>query len=215
MKSGKISLDTAKKYIELEAHTEEAKLFSKQAKLLDNIDIYSLIDKYSITPEDVVLEEEKISEISSVLKEIQEILTPMEFDILWLKSVEGYSQAKIADRYNTYQRDISRKLEEITAKCLDNFKDRLVIIREIFVSPQSKLTAHAPTVRGYPHELLQQVSVEGHWRKNRKGINTYISKNECRIPEYLQSSYNGENCWCTLCADDLNDFSKCSRLEVD
>jgi len=153
----KISTETAKKYIELEAHTEECKMFAKQAKFLENMDIIDMIEQYSKTPEEVVLEKEKVEDIENVLREIKEILTPEEFDIIWMYAVDGMSQENIAKKYDINRSTISRKCDSITKKCTECFQNRRTFIEDIFIPPQSKLTAHSPTVRGYPFELLQQV----------------------------------------------------------
>jgi len=209
MNLGKISIKTAQKYIELEAHTEECKMFAKQAKYLEKMDIVDMLDQYSKTPEEVVLEKEKIEEIEGLLKEIKGILTTDEFDILWMSAVDGISQENIAKKYNTYHQDISRKCESITQKCAKYLENRRTFIEDIFIPPQSKLTAHSPTVRGYPFEMLQLVSVEGHWRVNQKGHRIYVSKTACLIPEYI-----GSGVVCNLCIDDMGE-SKCTRKDVN
>jgi len=154
----------------------------------------------------LIIEAEKIQEIQNLFNEIKEFLSPEEFDIIYKYAVLGYSQEKIAEFYNTYQRDISRKCESITAKCLE-YLQNVIVTKDIFIPPQSKLTAHSPTVRGYPFEMLQQVSQEGHWRVNQKGHNIYVSKTVCKIPEYVKSK-------CTLCTDDMG-VSKCTRKDVN
>jgi len=184
---------------------EEVDQKRTEAILVNKI-IDDYINEYADSPEDLVIEAERIQEIQNLFNEIKEFLSPEEFDIIYKYAVLGYSQEKIAELYNTYKMDISRKCETITQKCYKYLKNP-IISRDIFIPPQSKLTAHSPTVRGYPFEMLQQVSQEGHWRTNQRGHNIYVSKTVCKIPEYVKSK-------CTLCIDDMG-VSKCSRKDVN
>lgn len=162
--------------------------------------------KYARTPEEVILDAEKIEEINALLAEIKGNLSTQEWDILYMSAVEGRTQEQIAQKYDTYQREISRKLEHIKEICLKITKNS-IYSGEVFYERESTLEAHSPTSLGYPHEFLQHINTGGYWWTKRDGKKIFISRDECRIPEYAKAK-------CSLCFDNMGK-STCSRKEVN
>ena len=162
--------------------------------------------KFARTPEEVILDAEKIEEINALLAEIKSNLTPQEWDILYMSAVEGRTQEQIATKYDTYHQAISRKLDTIKEKCA-KITQNGIYSGEVFYEKESTLEAHSPTSLGYPHEFLQHINTGGYWWTKRDGKKIFISRDECRIPEYAKAK-------CSLCFDN-NGKSTCSRKEVN
>ncbi|WP_371380732.1 RNA polymerase sigma factor [Sporomusa aerivorans] len=165
----------------------------------------------AVTPEDVLLEKERMEEIAELLQLIKRNLSEKQFDILWLYSVEGWTQEEIAKKYETYHMKISRALKKTHEICAKIILDP-TIVQELFRDPQSKLEAHSPETAGYPYEMLQECNNGGEWKNCGRSGKRWVSKSICRIPEYLQDSFGDLSTTCGLCTTDEGD-NKCARKE--
>lgn len=171
----------------------------------------------SETPEDILLEKERLSEITKLMAFIKDQLSEKAFDVLWLYTVEGWTQEKIADKYKVTQSAIAHYIKKISKKLqqiLINSSFNPINTKELFQQPQSKLEAHSPEIMGWTHEFLQEVSIEGQWKYLKNGRKVYESKTRCMIPEYFEDCfYQGTaKIFCSICWDNFGQNS-CTRLE--
>lgn len=174
--------------------------------------IDSYIEKMSVTPEDVLLEKERIESISELIDIIKQQLTNKEFDILWSSIIDGETHDSIAARYDISRVAITQQLKRTYSKCqkiilsLPNGDD----YKELLQDRESILTAGAPESRGYPHEFLQEVNIGGEFKTSKSGRRKYISCEQCQLPEYFQACFGDKETKCTLCTNEF-DENTCSR----
>lgn len=179
--------------------------------LIKRVSISEYLLNTSVTPEDVLLEKERMEEISRLVILLKDNLSEKSFDILWLYAVEKWTQGEIAEKYSTYQRNISRILDKIQKTCLKLLSNG-TITSELFREPQSKLEAHSPETAGYPHEILQNCNDGGEWKRcGRNGLR-WITKSTCRLLDYLEESFGDDLTTCGICWDDFGE-NRCKRKE--
>jgi|GEM_PF-5269733 len=171
------------------------------------------LEKLSVTPEDILVEQERLEEIIQLVLFIKNTLSEKEFDILWLSTVEGWTQDKIAKKYNTYQKNISRILKK-TQKCCLRLLSNPTILSSLFREPQSKLEAHSPESIGYPYEFLQDINDGGEWKNCGRSGKKYYTKSKCALPEYFEGAFGDSTTVCSLCYDDWG-VNHCTRQEED
>jgi predicted DNA-binding protein YlxM (UPF0122 family) len=167
----------------------------------------ALLDEYliqtAVTPEEVLLEKERMEEIAALLQLIKGNLSEKQWDILWLYSVEGWTYEEIGIKYGIKRAAICRYIRRITEKLnklVNNSGANPTISEELFREPQSKLEAHSPETAGYPYEIMQNCSMTGEWKSCGRNGKRWVSKVTCRIPEYLKESFrlagaDGPGCW--------------------
>jgi predicted DNA-binding protein YlxM (UPF0122 family) len=178
----------------------------------------ALLDEYliqtAVTPEEVLLEKERMEEIAALLQLIKGNLSEKQWDILWLYSVEGWTYEEIGIKYGIKRAAICRYIRRITEKLnklVNNSGANPTISEELFREPQSKLEAHSPETAGYPYEIMQNCSMTGEWKSCGRNGKRWVSKVTCRIPEYLKESF-GSPVACGLCTDDWGN-DKCEHKE--
>lgn len=181
--------------------------------IIKRISIDDYLEKSSVTPEEIVLEKERMESIVDLVNLLKKNLSEKAFDILWLSVVEGWTQEKIAGKYGTYQQNISRIIEKTQKTCVSLLPNP-TIVQELFREPQSILVAHTPESAGYPHEFLQDVNNGGEWKSCGRSGKRWVTKSICRLPEYFQESFNSSSVVCPLCTDD-GGVNYCTRLKED
>lgn len=145
------------------------------------------------------------------------VISQSEYEILVLWCVEGETQATIADKLGTYQKDVSRKIKAIQSKCQwfieDNYEDTKELFDCIAYMMITKIPKGKRKDAGspkycicYPSEYLMKVSMTGKWYKGK-----YRLKNRCIVPEFLSECFGDNDTKCTLCWDDFGGTT-CSRI---
>lgn len=201
----KISLSRAQNQLGFLDWKSDIETYRQEKRIRKRI-IDEYVVKFARTPEEVILDAEKIEEINALLAEIKGSLSTQEWDILYMSAVEGRTQEQIAQKYECDQATVSRKLQHVREVCI-KIAEKTNISGEVFYEKESTLEAHSPTTLGYPHEFLQHINTGGYWWTKRDGKKIFISRDECRIPEYAKAK-------CSLCFDN-NGKSTCSRKEVN
>jgi len=177
------------------------------------------------TPEEIVLEEEKQSEILEMLSSIREVIGDRDYKILTLYVVDKLTQQRIAKSFNLTQQQVNKILlysikRRINQKRCNYPQYFTILCRENLLPKQSQLEARSPETKGYPFEFLQKVSVSGSWQirqkkyaitlqngntvKGKIGKRTYVSNSICLLPEYFKESFRDKKTVCPIC-------DKCKR----
>lgn len=167
----------------------------------------------SVTPEEVLLEKERVETIIDFVIILKKKLSGKAFDILWLSAVEGWTHGEIAEKYGRERSTITKFLGKTQKKCTKLFPYG-TIVQELFREPQSILEARSPESAGYPHEFLQDVNNGGEWKNCGRSGKRWVTKSICRLPEYFQESFNSSSVACPLCTDDWG-VNYCTRLKED
>lgn len=164
----------------------------------------TLIDEYTkiegMTPLDIMLEKERRREAIAILRAVLPNISRKNRKIIWLYAIKGISLTEIGRRLNISRQGLTKKVDALHKK-IDNI---LIEHKEYFDwvdtfrPPQSIKEAHTPEVRGYPFDVMKTVSVEC-VKVKLDGIMRFRNKWECRIPDYLQSSFGDEKTVCSLC----------------
>lgn len=165
------------------------------------------------TPEEIVLENERMDEILHFFGWLRKVIGDKDWQVLCWYVVDGWSQKRIAEELDVNFRTVSDRLKRIYKK-IQRYTEfspvSSVYIEGSLQPPESRKEADSPDTMGYPFEFLQKVNKGGHWYIRKDGRKTFVSQAVCLIPEYLGQSYNGENTWCTLCMNDTT--NKCKRV---
>ena len=156
---------------------------------------------YAITPEESVLNDEKNCEILEFLEWVNLIVGDRDYQILYWSTVDGLSMRAIGKRLEISAPAVYTKLRRIHGK-IQKYIDLSPIPAANIIghlqSPQSIKEAGAPQSKGYPHEFLQNVSINGRWHTSARGRKRYIAKSICRIPEYFEQCFGDNNTMCVL-----------------
>lgn len=166
-------------------------------------DIETIIEETSqiegVTPEDILVEQEKRRELLTTLTEILSALTKKQQKILWflirgwtqesVAKVMGITQPCIVQYVNTIQKRIMRKVD----------KQKLDSLFELLQAPQSKKEATMPQGCGLPYEWLKEQS-NGIKKTKIRGVMQWRSCTICKLPEYFNETFGDSNTQCNLCA---------------
>jgi len=175
------------------------------------------LEKLSVTPEDILVEQERLEEILQLVLFIKNTLSEKEFDILWLYAVEGWTYERIGEKYSIKKAAICRYLKRIFKKVNKHVNFSYfnpTILSSLFREPQSKLEAHSPESIGYPYEFLQNINDGGEWKNCGRSGKKYYTKSKCALPEYFEGAFGDSTTVCSLCYDDWG-VNHCTRQEED
>lgn len=162
------------------------------------------------TPEEIILEEERQSEILEMLEGVREVVGERDYQILTLYVVDKWTQQRIAKHFGLSQPAVFKVLHKVIREKIANASYNYpqyftILCRDNLLPMQSQLEAHSPETRGYPFEFLQKVSVSGTWH-TRQNKRTYVSKDMCLLPEYFEEAFKDNNTVCPIC-------EKCKRQQ--
>jgi DNA-binding CsgD family transcriptional regulator/ribosomal protein L32 len=163
------------------------------------------------TPEEIILEGERLSELFALVAYLKQVLKPKAFDVLWNYCVLGKTQDQIASEYNITQQAINKFLKNIYKKVVILVSEKINYV-DILLPNESTKEADSPETLGWQHEFLQKCNDGGYWYIFKNGKRKYISRKKCKLPELNKCEFNGDkNIWCTICSKDYGG-TKCTRL---
>lgn len=188
-----------------------------------------IIETYGYTqglsPEEILIQKEKMEFIIEVYRSVQETLSQSEFedfmgyvlkektyyDIGWRKTEENEVLTK-KQKENLRKRRTTRgyrRIKEIKTKLkkLANTRGYL-LCKDFLLNPESNKEADVPKQQlGWMCTRLQKTNMGGQWSYNTdRKQKEYKPVIKCTVPEYLTFSFNNENTpVCSMCG------IKCSR----
>lgn len=190
-----------------------------------------IIEEYSrvqgLSPDEVLMQKERMQAIITIYREIAKVLTAEELEILVRWIIEGRSYADIGRTIRPKVKtevniSISKQAKDNSAKHANMTGKRKIqkIIRKIKAIVESSILIDCkdlildnPSMEemntpgfhfGWLCSRLQKINNGGYWGKDHNK-RTYKSKSICLIPEYLQKSFGNDHTKCTLCG------IKCTR----
>lgn len=212
LKENVIDIKTAQERLDFLEWDQEVKQYAK-AKVRQQYFYDCLLNKYqqehNMNPEDVVIQKENLMETTEFLLKVKGIIGDKSFEILWLSAVGGWTQEKIAEKYNVQKPAICKQLQKIIDK-LSSIED-LQYAKELLQKPPSKLEASSPEyLVNYPSDFLMNVSVDGTYDKKGR----FKSRSMCKVPEMLNECFGDRKTICNKCWNDYGDNKKCTRKEM-
>lgn len=176
----------------------------KQQRLAEKV--YSHLENpYGEDPADMVVEKEAMLAIAEYMNLAKQVLHHDEWDIMSLYLAQGWTQQRIADKYEVSQPAIQQRIEKIYKKLRRLAAKHELLgrtIREYLLPEASNKEAHSPEPLGMPHEFLQRVSESGYWYISARGRKHFISKERCLLPEYFKQAFGDDSVACNLCEPD-------------
>lgn len=168
--------------------------------------IEQYIRKEGQTPLDVLVERESRRDIVELLSHLEEILDEIDLKILEMFIIDNRTQEYMANVLGISQPAIVKRLNKIPEKVVkfgykiphfDNY------VGKDFLIKSSTLEVGSPTGCGFPFEYLQKINVGGHWGKvkgkKNKRQRLWVSKAECRLPEYFTKCFGDNETKCPIC----------------
>ena len=182
----------------------------KQAKicgrLADN-EISKALPLYAISPEDLLIEKERLASIVRFLSFVKSTIGSIPFQIFVEFVIFKESQSSLAEKYHCSRSGISMSIWRSRLKvyeALELLPSKKVLLQECYDSLvySSPIIEHDKSSKiGFVFESLRSVCVDSYWRVNPKTKKKrFVCKTRCMLPEYI----NNPDVVCTLC-------KKCSR----
>ena len=192
-----------------------------------------IIETYGYTqglsPEEILIQKEKMEFIITLCRDIKSVLTEKESSLFfkWALGDIGFadigkkkitSQTRVNIRYSKKGRDNAKKkyvevgkaiIKSILTKIRNIYDTRgYLLCKDFLLSPESNKEADVPKEQlGWMCTRLQKTNMGGRWSYNTdRKQKEYKPVIKCTVPEYLTSSFNDENTpVCSMCG------IKCSR----
>ena len=148
---------------------------------------------YGSSPEDILVDQERVTEIANFLREIWYKLKESQRVVLYLSVIEGRTQHDIGKMLGVSQQRVSMIFKQIQDKagiCDD--------IKECLYTNQTGYHNNHLTEMGFPFEIAMRTNIGGKFHV-RNGRSRYVSKTECRLPQYFEECFHDKNTVCPLC----------------
>lgn len=215
-----IPLERLQDELNFQLWREEANQGKKNTLLLSKIKSRAYNDSIGknieiLTPEEVLLEKERMSEILQMLKQVREIIGDRNFEILCMYVVENKKQKHIAKYFKIAQPRVATILSNICRKvkeCKEKFPQyETILCKDNLLPEQSTLEAEPPETKGYPFEFLQRISLDGKWQKSVKrvyimdkcvakfDVENFVSQETCLLPIYFEKAFGDDKTICNIC----------------
>lgn len=185
------------KGLDFEARQEEYCQSKKQTRIKNKlIDFVRTTGK---SPEDIVLEQERLNNIIKLIKRIKKHLGD-DYRIFHMIIIQGFKQSYVAKRTGLSQSEISRIYNKSLNKVRDKFKNIAgSLLYQDYIdalTPYSSVreASEAKTKIRYPSEFLSNLSVGG-----RKGKRVWINHTKCATLDYLDDCFKDNRTCCTYC----------------
>jgi len=162
--------------------------------------------EFGASPEEIYLEKERKSEIISMLLELFEVIDKEK--ILWMHVIERKKLETIGKILGVQKAAVSKRIKSIYKKAKQHFgEDRLRSLKDAILYESEKFNIRWVDDNAILlYEYFQNISVDGHWRTSAKtGKKKFISKTECRLPEYFNDTFGDKKTVCPICRE------KCTR----
>ncbi|MDT8900911.1 sigma-70 family RNA polymerase sigma factor [Anaeroselena agilis] len=163
---------------------------------------------YSASPEEVLLEKERLATIAEFYHNFKEHLSERYQTLLDLYIVSGWSLAKVADEMGIERQTVNSYLQKIQKKfrkwAYKDPKKIPYIWGDIYDSLQGRVREvyHTSTSKppGLPFESAMKVESAGWYTTKQYGQRKtiYGTKTECRLQEYFRSRFGDDITTCPL-----------------
>lgn len=211
----KVSLSRVKEALDFDFWKTEYNQGVKQTKLVDRIvdrEIGSSNLSFAKSPEDILIERERFSDIIKCLELIRSILGDKAFFILFENSVFGTPQVLLMKKYHYSKSGLSLLISRSKLKIVDFF-DKYPSYKPLYRDCFESLVYKGVNIDrasksigvGFLFEHLKNVGYDGEWKTSKKtGVKRFVVKSKCMIPEYLEETSGCSDIICPICA-------KCKR----
>lgn len=153
------------------------------------------------SPEEMIVEKEKIEEQYQLIRELFSSLTDLERKVLWYNLGEEMSIRKVSALISvpksTVQDAVKSGLDKISKLNIKINPDD-IFYRKINIDA----SCHQ-SMPGYPTDLLRKVNIGGRWR-NHHNKKVWVSYSKCMIKNFLKESFGDSETICNICSECKN-----------
>lgn len=175
--NGLISLEEAQQRLEFLSWEEDRNQVNSQNLRIEKL-IDTLENPYGDTPEDILIENERIDTLSKLLLQIKNRVQDKKYNIFIYRYIEGYSQADIAEILEVSHQYVSQVIKELNTILKEFNTEEL---KDYLLPKQSTAVAHKPNILiRYPFEFTANLK-------------------PCKMDEYLPESVICN--WCSNCTN--------------
>lgn len=190
--AGRINGYRLQQSFDFHARREDYNQQRKQVRVVSRLSDYVA----SASPEEIVLEQERLADVLALVKNIRTILDDESFNVFWLVTVQGLPQERVAATLHITQPAVSRRYRRALKMLRERFDGaaRELAMDALSAKPSIKVAHKPKEMIRYPSEFLSHLCIGG-----RKGKRVWITNTVCATGDYLDECFGDDKTCCAYC----------------
>lgn len=191
--AGKISEYRLQRTTDFLARSQDYNQQRKQARIVAKLSDYI---PTALSPEEIVLEQERLAGVLALVREIRSVLDDESLTVFWHIAVQGRSQEYTAQILHITQPAVSRRYHKAITILRERLGDTArELARDALSAQPSSAVAHTPKeMIRYPSEFLSRLCIGG-----RRGKRVWITHTKCATGDYLDECFGDKKTCCAYC----------------